>query len=390
MCGEAQPLAWREFLGTLEKLTSWEHRGSIERDPQLRQEAVQQLAMTAAQAYIILFSQRPDAPQLVTFTNPILNSGTNPDFMYFYAMLEAGRTYRLSGSRGSSRFIHVVQNSGMIGLDEAPGPPLAMLDVDSLRISADGEFSVVLSQERPGSGDWWPLNPRTTSISIRQAACDWTAEVDGRFAIECLDAPRVPTRLDAGEIAERLRGMAPFIERYLASLERLLDILRGRPVNTLHLNDWRQFGGLASQYYYQGCFEVAPGEALLIESEIPERVRYWGIVTLDELFDALDWVNNQTSLNDSQIHHDSDGRFRAVLALQDPGVPNWLDPIGRRRGLLQGRWFEASSGPVPTVKRIPLAQLRAHLPSDTPVVSAAQRREFLQERSRGAQYRRKW
>jgi hypothetical protein len=389
MSAESLPLDWREYLRTLEGLASRVDQCSITDDPQLRQESVQQLAMTVAQAYFLLFSQRPDAPQLVTVTNPIINSGTNPDFMYFYAALDPGRGYRLSGSRGSSRFIHVVQNSGMIGLDEVPGAPLALLDIDSLEIK-DGSFSVVLSAERCDTGDWWRLHPGATSISIRQAASDWIMEVDGRFALECLDAVQSRPRLSGGAIAARLREVSLFTDRYLAALDALLAILRTRPVNTLHLNDWRQFGGLSNQYYYQGCFELAPGEALLIESEIPPQVRYWGIVTLDELFNSLDWVNNQTSLNDRQARLDSDGRFRGVLALEDPHVPNWLDPVGRRRGLLQGRWFEANRGPVPTVTTVPLANLRDFLPPDTPVVSAAQRQELLQIRSRGAQYRRKW
>jgi hypothetical protein len=390
MCAEAAPLDWRSYLAALESLHAWADRSTLAHDPQLRQEAVQQLAMTVAQGYFVLFSQRPEAPQLVSFTNPIVNSATNPDFMYYYAAIDAHRAYRLSGTRGSSRFIHVVQNSGMIGLDEVPGPPLAMLDIDSLEISAQGSFSVMLSAERVDAGDWWHLNPRASSISIRQAACDWDVEADGRLALECLD-PLPPTpRLEAREIAARLRDVGRFADRYLAALDALLGILRARPVNTLHLNDWRQFGGLANQYYYQGHFEIAPGDALVIESEIPRQTRYWGIVTLDELFNSLDWVNNQTSLNDSQAQLDSDGRFRAVLSLEDPKVPNWLDPVGRRRGLLQGRWFEASSGPLPTVTKVPLAALREFLPSDTPAVSGAQRRELLQRRSRGAQYRRKW
>ncbi len=389
MSSDTPALDWRGYLGTLERLHAWAERTAID-DAELRQEAVQQLAMTVTQAYYVLFSQRPDAPQLVTFTNPIVNSATNPDFMYSYAALDARRSYRLSGNRGSSRFIHIVQNSGMIGLDEVPGPPLAMLDIDSLARSASGSFSVLLSAERGDAGDWWRLEPRTSSISIRQAACDWDGEADGRFAIECLDAVLPRPRLDAREIAARLGDVARFAERYIASLDALLAILRERPVNTLQLNDWRQFGGLANQYYYQGRFELAPGEVLVIESEVPRHARYWGIVTLDELFNTLDWVNNQTSLNDSQAQLDSDGRFRAVLSLEDPEVPNWLDPVGRRRGLLQGRWFEASSAPVPTVTRVPQGALRDFLPRDTPVVGKARRRELLQKRSRGAQYRRKW
>lgn len=385
-------MEWHAYLQALETVPTL-----VDRNPRmggllLAQDAVQQLAMTVAQAYFMLFSQDPRYPQLVTFTNPVVNSGTNPDFMYFYAALDAKGTYRLSGTRGSSLFIHVVQNAGMIGLDDIPGPPVSMLDIDTLEIESDGSFSVLISaQRRHGAGaDWWQLNPGATSISIRQAAYDWAGEVDGRFAVECLDKWPPRGRPTASEIVRRLEGVPLFADRYIKSLHALVSILESKPVNTLHPNTWTQFGGLSTQYYYQGRFELEPDEALVIETEIPAHVRYWGIVVLDELFNALDWVNNQSSLNGFQARLDSDGCFRAVLSLSDPGVPNWLDPVGRTHGLLQGRWFEASSAPTPTIRRVKLRDVRKHVPRGTPAITADQRDELLRTRRRGAQYRRKW
>jgi hypothetical protein len=383
----APGLDWHEYLESLQGLAAHVHGGE---DALLMQDSVQQLAMTIAQAYGVLFSQHPHYPQLVSFTNPIINSGTNPDFMYLYSAIDPQGTYRLSGNRGSSLFIHAVQNAGIIGLDEVPGAPLGMLDVDTLKIGADGEFYVILSAERRGDEEWWQLDPAATSISIRQASYEWTLESDGRLAIECLDAHPPRPRPTTAETAAKLKTVARFAARYLKSLESLCKAVTAKPVNSLEVDDWSRFGGLSNQFYYQGRFELAPGEALILESGLPRRARYWGVVALDELFNALDWVNNQTSLNASQARLDSDGRFRAVLCLEDPGVPNWLDPIGRTRGFLQGRWFEASSGPLPTIRRVRLADLRQHLPRDTPSIDFDQRQTLLRIRRRGAQFRRKW
>jgi hypothetical protein len=71
-------------------------------------------------------------------------------------------------------------------------------------------------------------------------------------------------------------------------------------------------------------------------------------------------------------------------------VPNWLDTAGRTKGLVQGRWYQASSAPVPTLNRVKLAKLRDHLPDDTPAIAKAERKERLFVRFRGAQMRRKW
>ena len=110
----------------------------------------------------------------------------------------------------------------------------------------------------------------------------------------------------------------------------------------------------------------------------------------DELWNAVEFIYRQSSLNGHQAALDSDGRFRAVISLEDPGVPNWLDPVGTLQGMIIGRWYQADRLPIPTLKTVPVAQLRHHLPPDTPAVSAAQRAQQLGKRRIGAQLRRRW
>ena len=84
-------------------------------------------------------------------------------------------------------------------------------------------------------------------------------------------------------------------------------------------------GGLPDQAYYDGIHEIDDDEALIIETRVPERCRYWQALVADDRFCTVDWVNRQSSLNDAQAHVDRDGQFRAVISRLDPGVPNWLD-----------------------------------------------------------------
>jgi hypothetical protein len=79
-----------------------------------------------------------------------------------------------------------------------------------------------------------------------------------------------------------------------------------------------------------------------------------------------------------------------VIALDDPGVPNWLDPAGFLQGTIYGRWYDCDSCPTPTLTRVPLDRLRGHLPPETPRFSAEQRAAQISERVRGAQRRRRW
>lgn len=147
-------------------------------------------------------------------------------------------------------------------------------------------------------------------------------------------------------------------------------------------------GGLPQQAYYDGIHEISDDETLIIETDLPGECRYWQALVADDRFCTVDWVNRQSSLNDTQAHIDSDGRFRAVVSARDPGVPNWLDKANLPWGIIQLRWNRASDHPDPTMRKVPLAEIRRHLPDDTPVVSAEERDRLLALRRQGAQYRR--
>ena len=96
--------------------------------------------------------------------------------------------------------------------------------------------------------------------------------------------------------------------------------------------------------------EVDDDEALVIETELPKRCRYWQLLVADDRFSTIDWVNRQSSLNDSQARVDSDGRLRAVISRRDPGVPNWLDKADVPWGVIQMRWNKASDHPDPAIR----------------------------------------
>jgi hypothetical protein len=181
------------------------------------------------------------------------------------------------------------------------------------------------------------------------------------------------------EIARRFSDMAAWVEGMIEFDMKLVRYYREHHgVNTfLRSSKIDSMGGLPKQAYY-------------IETELPKECRYWQALVADDRFCTVDWVNRQSSVNDAQAHIDSDGKFRAVISRLDPGVPNWLDKADYPWGVIQMRWNHASDYPDPTIKKVPFAQIREHLPTDTPVVTAAQRREDLRHRRESAQLRRIW
>jgi hypothetical protein len=71
-------------------------------------------------------------------------------------------------------------------------------------------------------------------------------------------------------------------------------------------------------------------------------------------------------------------------------VPNWLDKAEYPTGIIQMRWYRATQHPDPTVMKVPFAEIRTHLPADTPVVDGADRAQRLRRRREGAQLRQLW
>ena len=256
--------------------------------------------LTLGAGYLSAFAD-PLAPDFVPLVNNHFNSvGVNPDFVYAYARIDGAGRYRLSGYRGDGIFLLFDFAAGGLGVLDDLGPSVGVLDADTLAISSDGSFDVLLSAERPDghTGDWFRLDPAASTISVRQASYDWGAGTDARLAIERLDRPAVIPPLDAAAIAERLKRLAAYPQRYGGFALNYPKGQRARGlVNRLEHDDWAGRGGVAGQHYYQGIFRLTPGEALILETDLPEHVRYWNVQLNDALWNTIDWFNHQSSLN---------------------------------------------------------------------------------------------
>jgi hypothetical protein len=140
----------------------------------------------------------------------------------------------------------------------------------------------------------------------------------------------------------------------------------------------------------ESTLALGPEDALILETTLPATRRYWNVQLNDELFNAVDYVYRQSSLNGHQARVDADGKFRAVISMQDPGVHNWLDPGETRLGMLIGRWLGCDSSPLPTLTKVPYSDLHQHLPAGTPRITAEERAGQLRARRIGSQLRRRW
>ena len=223
----------------------------------------------------------------------------------------------------------------------------------------------------------------------RYRSYDWLNEIDPVMSIECLSPVGPKPRLTPEAITERIRLMAAMP----VAAQKLFYWMQNQVKTDVGVNMFQpqKLGGaLSKQVYIPAVFELEEDEALIIETELPAQRHYWNFQLNDPYFNALEYVYRLSSTNGHFAKISSDGKFRAVVALSDPGVPNWLDTAGYKQGTIYGRWYDCDTCPTPTLTRVKLADLRAHLPADTPVVSPEERAKELADRVRGCQSRRRW
>ena len=317
----------------------------------------------------------------------------NADTIYKSAIIEKGGSYLLRGDRGTVRMIILAQMGPDTLRTGKHSPLLGQTDFDDLTVGEDGSFELVISPERPAgyTGNWAALDPQCEKIMVRIVSCDWGAEREPRFGIARLDVDDAKGRPSADDLHAAFDEM-PFITRVCAlafpiHVEELRD--EGY-LNKLKIFDVSQMSGLKGQFYYEGAYELADDEALISEVRVPQSYRYWSIILTNELYETTDWYNNQASLNDVQGVVDPDGVFRTVISSRDPGVHNWLDTSGYPAGAIQGRWFEASEKPMPTIRKVKIDDVLSHLPEATRRVSPQERSEALRDRRLAAQMRIIW
>jgi hypothetical protein len=278
-----------------------------------------------------------------------------------------------------------------LGLQVAAGiRTLANAHADEWRLDEEGRFEVMLGGA-PRAHDWLPLESGARFVFVRQFFYDWEHELPSPLWIERIDdgPSREPSGLlDASAFARRLDAVATNVE---ASVELWLGTvlaLRERYVNAFPAD---AFGGTAmgaQKHQAAGTcyYRVAEDEALVIEVPVP-RARYWSVDLCNFWLESLDFANHQSSLNGHQAELDPDGVFRAVVTHDDPGVPNWLDPVGHREGSMIYRWNLAEDTPIPRIRVVPRGELGRHLHPATRRVTAAERARVVAARRAGVRRR---
>ncbi|GAC82747.1 hypothetical protein GP2_004_00650 [Gordonia paraffinivorans NBRC 108238] len=305
-------------------------------------------------------------PNFVTSTGPMTKMGLdNPDTLYYHADVEPTGTYVVRGRRGTTTDLSFQVLRGDYTPSTVPGGEDAF-DDRRLQIAEDGSFELTFGPAIPDAGDdYFVLGEGASMLAVREVYSDWT-ERKGSITIERVDT--VGTAPDEPDLARVARRYSTAGKMLLARINTWFNFPKwfylDEPVNTF--TPPRQTpGGLSTQFSSVGHYDLGPDDAMVIS--IPKSdAPYQGFQLGSMWYISLDYVNHQTSLNSAQAQVDPDGVIRMVVSHRDPGVANWIETTGRRKGILQFRWQRVDSpiGPElgPTAVVVPVDEVAAHLP----------------------------
>lgn len=298
----------------------------------------------------------------------------NPDTHYITARIDPKGSYRLWGRLGNvnQTIFGVYSRTALEGESGARD----RIRGEDLHTDKDGNFELFMSAKKM-DGDWLPLAEDVASMTIYQVFSDWNVERKGQFMIERLDAQDQPAAsLTPASfktiIADLDDEMAWFLKIWTGVTQRYHGAI---PDNIVTPPRRIQVTHLGSQFA-PGHWNLKEDQAMIIEFDDPQA-RYWGFSFYQPWGELLDTVTRQTSLNNSQIHQDSDRKFRIVVSARDPGVANWIDIADHPHGVFNWRVTIDTPPATPVTHVVPVANLGKHLPADTRYVTAQERQRAL-------------
>jgi hypothetical protein len=303
-----------------------------------------------------------------------------PDALYSGASIRPDATYRIWGNRGRARFVHFQVMAGIGNIGDAVADDMAIAD--------DGTFELFLSPERQGD-NWLPLAEGASSLVIRQFFYDWATEQPASLQIECLSKPTSsagPQPSAEERTARQLAALGNFVRDSVRFWWDIEEMGRQQGMNAFRPPVVRSdIGGATDNVTVWGSWDLADDEALIVEVTPPPAL-YWSISIGNQWWETVDYARHQSSLNGHQAVLDH-GVFRGVVAHRDPGVANWLDTGGNRRGPGMVRWVRADDALVPSTRVVKFDQLDTALAPSTPRVTPAERQAALSARRAGIRRR---
>lgn len=349
---------WEEFCDTLKEAGKAVLRPGSPDDDFDRAEGyryLSRLTRLALEKYVE--HADPTAPTLYELSHATAKIGIdNPDSAYLNATISGEHEYTIRGRRGEEPYLSFGVYYGHYGQDGPMGCS-GYLEDDDIAYDADGAFELTLSR-RPATSNWLEMRPDSHLLVVRRNHLDRGNERPTEFTIERTDAPGPPAPLDPQWLSGALMAAARYVGGTAGFFCDWAEDWAANPNELRGLPDEIKVGahGDPNLFMIMGYWELADDEALVIEFEPPE-CPYWNLEICNHWLESLDYRYHRIDLNKHSAEPDERGRITAVVAHRDPGVPNWLETAGHRRGTMGMRWAKAAEHPIPSTRVVSVDDL---------------------------------
>jgi hypothetical protein len=387
--------AWKGFCERLQNAGDRVFKDYNPPTPLHRADAFRFLTQNLGQAFdLALETKDTRFPVLHTFCTPFRKlGGDSADFVYQQAWIDGESAYRISGNRGTARFLNfTVQGprpekqpgTNWPSLHEPFGDiPEANLFGHQLKTQPDGSFELYIGGPRRGP-NWLPTTAGSRKLFLRQGFDRWT-EQPARLRIERvgMTEPRpVPT---PAVLIEAMEWAGCFVTGLMNDWPDHPYNYSGGTVDAVNINAFppepkgdvasdRKRGRMAANL----CWRLAPDEALIVEFN--SHGGFWMMTNMGVFFNSMDYLYRPVSYTPSRTKIDGDGKIRLILCHDDPGYHNWMDTQGFERGNVTYRNLMSEAQTVFRTEVVKRSGLAAALPADTATVSREERLRQMQER----------
>ena len=399
---EALRAAWTVFCERLQQAGERVFKDYNPATPLQRADAFRFLTQNLGQAFdLALETKDPRFPVIHTFCTPFCKLGSDcADFIYQQAWIDGESVYRISGNRGSARFLNfTVQGprpprqpgTDWPSLHEPFGDiPEAHLFGHQLETAWDGSFELYIGGPQRES-NWLPSTPGTRKLFLRQGFDRWS-EQPARLRIERIGMSE-PRPLPTPQVMMQAMDWAGLF------LTGVMNDWPDHPyqysggmvdgVNVNHFPEPPQSDSTADRRRGRAvanlCWELGPDQALLIEFDSHDGL--WMLTNMGVFFNSMDYLYRPVSYTPSRTKVDRDGKVRLILSHDDPGYHNWMDTQGFQRGNVTYRNLLSQAQTVFRTQVVERSKLGGVLPTDTARVTPEERVRQMRERFDGIRQR---
>ena len=355
--------AWDEFCDTLKAAGAALNFPGAPRDPFNQAEGYRYLSrlMRGGLMAFVEYAD-PRAPVLHRVAHETVKLGAdNPDNYYQTAAIHGDFDYRISGRRNSVKYLSFGTQAGHYGQGGGM-PPTGYIEAADIETDADGRFELIVSSA-PRHGNWLPMKSDSGTLIVRQTFLDRENEVPADLHIERINcaeeekrpAPLTPEQIDAGlkSASTLVAGASMLFAKWARDFKKHSNLL---PMFDPDVS--LAAGGDPNIVYYHSHWEVAEGQALVIEV-MPPECEHWNFQLNNYWMESLDYRYHTIHTNKHLAHYEQDGSIRLVVAHRNPGLPNWLETAGHTSGTMCFRWIRAREHPQPGARLVDLSELDA-------------------------------